>query len=92
MTDDKNHEGETVLHVATVAGYLDIAKLLVENNSKLLGKTDLEDETVFHIAARNGKKELIEELLTLEGMNGPLRARVLCESRIRPLILCVRYF
>ena len=66
-----------MLHVATAAGHLGIAKLLAENNSNLLGITDLEDETVFHIAARNGKKELIEELLTLEGMKGPLKKMLL---------------
>merc|ERR1712107_316818 len=51
-TEDRNHKGETVLHVATAAGHLGIAKLLVENNSNLLGITDSFDETVFHIAAR----------------------------------------
>ena len=66
-----------MLHVATAAGHLGIAKLLAENNSNLLGITDLEDETVFHIAARKGKKELIEELLTLEGMNEPLKKMLL---------------
>ena len=77
MTDDKNHEGETVLHVATVAGYLDIAKLLVENNSKLLGKTDLEDETVFHIAAREGKYDVINELLNMKGMDPSMKKELL---------------
>ena len=66
-----------MLHVATVAGYLDIAKLLVENNSKLLGKTDLEDETVFHIAAREGKYDVINELLNMKGMDPSMKKELL---------------
>ena len=66
-----------MLHVATAAGHLGIAKLLAENNRNLLRITDLEDETVFHIAARKGNKELIEELLTIEGMNQPLKDELL---------------
>ena len=59
-TKIKNNKGKTALHVTENDT---VAANLVKKNNELLGIKDDHEETVIHIAAKNGNKKVIENLL-----------------------------
>lgn len=64
LINEKNAEGLTALHYACDRGYIDIAKMLVENGASV----NVEDpcgDTPLHMAAYSEQMEVIDYLLTV---------------------------
>ena len=59
-TKIKNNKGKTALHVTEDDC---VAATLVKKNNELLGIKDDHEETVIHIAAKNGNEKVIENLI-----------------------------
>jgi len=49
-----SHAGETALHYATYKGNIDLCNILLSHNNIDVNKTNNDDKTVLHIAAKNG--------------------------------------
>jgi ankyrin repeat protein len=66
--NEKNRDGQTLLHVALSYGHTSIAKLLIDEGADI-DAIDRSERTPLHLAAFKGNTEAIDLLTSKEGLN-----------------------
>ncbi|KAM7462927.1 hypothetical protein LguiA_031048 [Lonicera macranthoides] len=63
LGDEKAGSGDTVLHVASQFGQLEVVKRILSLNQQLLLESNVKYEYALHLAARGGHSSIVRELI-----------------------------
>ena len=84
----KNNRGKTPLHIAAAVGNLSAVQSLLNESSQKIADLAIEDKSqmmALHYAAREGKKEVLNYLLGLDGVKS-----IKMNDKNHPLVLAIQ--